>query len=317
MALLIIGSTRSSQFAEAARALAPSMDIRVWPNKAGRIEDIRYALAWIPPPGALRQLPNLELIVSVGAGVDHIFKDPELPAGVPLVRFVDPDLTGRMTQYVTLHVLWHHRRMCEFIEQQRVRQWKYLPEPAAQEIRVGLMGLGQMGLGAAKGLAPHGYRLRGWSRSEHRIEGIECFAGEASFEPFLAETDILVSILPLTQETRGILNMDVFRKLSTKGRHPRMPGPAIINAGRGGLQVEADILKALETGVLHSASLDVFETEPLPADSPIWESKRIVVTPHNASESEPYAIVRYALKQIKAKQDGRPLENIVDPTKGY
>ena len=317
MALLIIGSSRSSQFAEAARDIDPGMDIRVWPKKAGRIEDIRYALAWYPPPGALRQLPNLELIISVGAGVDHIFKDPDLPRNVPIVRFVDPDLTGRMMQYVTLHVLWHHRRMCEFIEQQRSREWKYLPEPSASEVRIGLMGLGQMGLGAARGLAPHGYKLRGWSRSQHRLDGIECFSGAAGLEPFLAETDILVSILPLTAETKGILNLDLFRKLSVRGRHPRLPGPALINSGRGGLQVEADILKALETGILHSASLDVFETEPLPKESPIWHHRRIVVTPHNASESEPYAIARYALKQIKAKQEGRPLDNIVDPTKGY
>lgn len=317
MALLIIGASRSSQFAEAASQLDPGMDIRVWPKKTGRIEDIRYALAWGPPPGALRQLPNLELIISVGAGVDHLFKDTDLPENVPIVRFVDPDLTGRMMQYVTLHVLWHHRRMCEFIALQRAKEWKYLPEPSAPEIRVGLMGLGQMGLGAIKGLAPHGYKLRGWSRSQHKIDGVDCYAGAGGLDAFLAETDILVSILPLTPETRGILNLSVFKRLSTKGRHPRMPGPSLINAGRGGLQVETDILKALDAGVLHSASLDVFETEPLPKDSRIWESERIVVTPHNASESEPFAIARYALKQIKAQQEGRPLENIVDPKKGY
>lgn len=315
MALLIIGSQRSDQFAAATREQAPDIDLRVWPE-AGRLEDIRYALAWGPPIGVLKTLPNLQLIVSVGAGVDHLFKDPDLPR-VPIVRYVDPDLTGRMTAYVTLHVLWHQRRMCEFLRLQAQCEWKYLPEPATHEVRVGIMGLGVMGAAAARPLAALGFKLTGWSRSRRQIAGMTCYAGREELPAFLADTDILVCVLPHTPETRGILNRELIRGLSRQGRHPRLPGPALINAGRGPLQVEADIVAALEAGELYAASLDVFETEPLPQSSPLWRHPRVVITPHNAAESETSAIVRYMLRQVRAHMSGQAIENIVDPTRGY
>jgi len=315
MALLIIGSQRSEEFAAAVRDEGPGLDIRVWPE-TGPVEDIRYALAWGPPMGALKTFPNLELIISVGAGVDHLMKDPELP-DVPIVRFVDPDLTGRMVEYIALHVLLHQRRMCEFLELQQKRSWQQRPEPSAREVRVGLMGLGVMGEAAAKALAPFGYQLRGWSRSPRNIDGVECFAGPAGLDAFLADTDILVSTLPLTPETRGIINRDMIRKLSRHGRHSRMPGPVLINAGRGGVQVETDILAALDAGELYAASLDVFETEPLPESSPLWSHSRIVITPHNAAESTPQAISRYTVRQMQRHRAGEPLENIVDRARGY
>lgn len=161
MALLIASSSRAEQFAAHARALDPTLDVRVAPD-LGRIEEIEHALAWKPPKGLLKTLPNLRLIVSVGAGVDGLLDDPDLP-DVPMVRFVDPDLTGRMTEYVALHVLYHHRRMTEFSELQSRKVWKYLPEPAAHEVRVGLMGLGVLGSAAVAALKVFGYQLRGWS----------------------------------------------------------------------------------------------------------------------------------------------------------
>lgn len=315
MTLLIIGSQRSDQFAAAVAAQAPDIDVRIWPD-AGRIEDIRYALAWGPPLGALKTVPNLQLIVSVGAGVDHLFKDPDLPR-VPIVRYVDPDLTGRMTEYVALHVLWHQRRMCEFQEQQSRQEWKYLPEPAAHEVRVGIMGLGVMGASAAKALSALGYQLHGWSRTPKQIPGMTCHAGREQLASFLAGVDILVCLLPNTPDTRGILNRDLFRGLSKSGRHPRLPGPSLINAGRGPLQIEADILASLDAGELQSASLDVFETEPLAKTSPLWRHPRIVITPHNAAESETNAIVRYMLRQVRAHMHGQPVENVVDPARQY
>lgn len=315
MALLIIGSQRSEEFAAAVREQGPDLDIRVWPE-TGPVEDIRYALAWGPPVGALKGFPNLELIVSVGAGVDHLMKDPELPH-VAVVRYVDPDLTGRMVGYISLHVLMHLRRMCEFLELQKNRSWQQRPEPAAHEVRVGLMGLGVMGEATAQALKAFGFQLRGWSRNQRHIVGVECFAGPAGLDEFLAGTDILVSTLPLTPETKGIVNRDLFRKLSQHGRHPRMPGPVLINAGRGGLQVEADILAALDAGELYAASLDVFETEPLPEASPLWSHPRVVITPHNAAESTPQAISRYTVRQLERHRAGKPLENIVDRARGY
>jgi glyoxylate/hydroxypyruvate reductase A len=315
MALLIACSSRADQFAAHARALDPDLDVRVAPD-VGRIEDIDTALVWQPPPGLLRTLPNLKLIVSVGAGVDSLLDDPSLP-DVPLVRFVDPDLTGRMAEYVTLNVLLHHRRMTEYGEQQARCEWKYLPEASARDVRVGIMGLGVLGAAAMRALAPFGYQLRGWSRTPKEIDGVSCFAGPAALDEFLADTDVLVVLLPLTQATRGILNRALLAKLSPRGRSPLLPGPVLINAGRGGLQRDADILAALETGELYAASLDVFEQEPLPAGSPLWTHPRVVITPHNAAESAPAAIAAYALRQMRALRDGELLENVVDRGRGY
>ncbi len=315
MALLIAGSARADQFATVARRLDPTLDVRIAPD-VGNPADVHYALAWQPEPGLLATLPNLRLIVSVGAGVDHILGDPQLPR-VPLVRFVDPDLTGRMTEYVALHVLYHHRRMCEFRELQERKVWKYLPEPAAHEVRVGIMGLGVLGSAAARALSVFGYRLRGWSRSPKSLAGVACFAGPGGLDAFLAETDILAVLLPLTPDTRGLLNRRLIAKLSQRGRDARLPGPVLINAGRGGLQIDADILASLEAGELYAASLDVFEAEPLPHSSPLWGHPRVVVTPHNAAESDPAAIAAYAVRQIAAHRAGRPLENLVDLAQGY
>lgn len=315
MTLLIACSSRAEQFAAEVRTLDPDLDIRVAPH-VGSPGDIRYALVWQPPPGLLGSLPNLQLAISVGAGVDALLDDATLPV-VPLVRFVDSDLTARMAEYVVLNVLLHHRRMTEFRELQVRRVWKYLPEPAARDIRVGIMGLGVLGSAAAAALRPFGYQLRGWTRTPKAVDGIHCFSGSHLLEPFLAETDILVSILPLTPQTHGLLNRALFRKLSLRGRSTMLPGPVLINAGRGGLQIDADILSALNSGELYAASLDVFETEPLPANSPLWSHPRVVITPHNAAESAPAAIARYAVRQIRTHARSGKLENIVHRARGY
>jgi glyoxylate/hydroxypyruvate reductase A len=315
MAFLIVGSARSEQFAAFAREFDPALDVRIAPD-IGKAEEIEYALAWQPPKGLLETLPNLRLIVSVGAGVDALLADSSLP-DVPMVRFVDPDLTGRMTEYVALHVLYHHRRMSEFRELQARKVWKYLPEPAAHEVRVGLMGLGVLGTAAAAALRVFGYQVRGWSRSPKALDGVACYAGMGELDAFLADTDILAVLLPLTPGTHGIVDRRLLAKLSRQGRDERLPGPVLINAGRGGLQVDADILASLEAGELYAATLDVFEAEPLPHSSPLWSHPRVVVTPHNAAESAPAAIVRYALRQVAAQRRGEPLQNVVDRTRGY
>jgi glyoxylate/hydroxypyruvate reductase A len=316
MALLIIGSDRAPQFHAEAVKRAAGEDVRLWPD-VGNGDDIRAALAWGPEPGELAKLPNLKLIVSVGAGVDHLFRDPELPEQAAIVRYVDPDLTGRMTEYVVLQTLTHTRRMLEFRDLQAASQWRYLPEPAAHEIRVGIMGLGVLGQDAARALRAIGFQVRGWSRSAKQVEGVETFAGTEGLDAFLGETDVLVSLLPLTPDTRHILNADVFSKLSRKGRSDRLPGPVLINAGRGGLQNEDDILAALNAKTLYGASLDVFETEPLPKSSPFWGHPRVVITPHNAAESATESIVAYFLKTVGDLDDGKPLENVVDRTQQY
>jgi glyoxylate/hydroxypyruvate reductase A len=179
------------------------------------------------------------------------------------------------------------------------------------------MGLGVLGSAAAAALRPFGYQLRGWTRTHKTIEGEQCFRGSHLLEPFLAETESRVRLLPLTPQTRGLLNRALFGKLSLRGRSPLLPGPVLINAGRGGLQVDADVLSALNSGALYAASLDVFETEPLPPSSPFWSHPRVVVTPHNAAESAPAAIARYAVRQIRTHTRGGKLENVVHRARGY
>ena len=314
MALLIVfRELAPDSYRRELTELGGTLDVRVWPE-TGALEDIRYALVWKPQPGVLASLPNLEVIFSIGAGVDNVLSDTQLP-NVPLVRFVDPNLTMRMSEYVCLHVLLHQRRMLDYREFQQEGQWKEVwPQPGANEIRVGVMGLGVLGQDACEKLAMLGFQVAGWSRSQKDIQGIECFAGEEGMSAFLARTDILVSLLPHTPETEDVLNTELFAGLAKDGL---LPGPVLINAGRGKLQVEADIFTALEKGDLWAASLDVFEEEPLPTSSPLWKHPRVVITPHNASISDDRAVCRYVLDQIKDYESGKPLENVVDQGRGY
>ena len=189
-----------------------------------------------------------------------------------------------------------------------------MPQPSAEQTRVGVMGLGVLGRNAAEKLRLLGFDVAGWSRSKKHIDGIECFAGEGGLKPFLARTDILICMLPHTPETQGLLNAELFSGLARDGQ---LPGPVLINAGRGKLQVEADILGALEAGDLWAASLDVFEEEPLPAASPLWAHPRVIVTPHNASVTYSRALCSYVLEQVARHERGEALENVVDVKQGY
>ena len=314
MTLLIAsGPIKPERYAEGLRELCAGLEVRIWPD-AGEIADIRYALVWKPPAGMLATLTNLEVIFSIGAGVDHVLGQGGLP-DVPLVRFVDPNLTMRMSEYVCLHVLTHHRRMQDYAELQARAEWKEVwPQPGANEIRVGIMGLGVLGLDAVEKLKTLGYDVAGWSRSQKKIDGVECFAGADGLKAFLARTDILVCLLPHTPDTEGMLNANLISGLAKNGP---LPGAVIINAGRGKIQVETDILNALQTGELWAASLDVFEEEPLPDTSPLWAHPRVIITPHNASISDDMAVCRYVADQITRYEKGEPLENVVDLKQGY
>lgn len=293
--------------------LDTSLDLRLWPD-SGRIEDIDYALVWKPPPGELKKLPNLKAIFSLGAGVDHIYTDTDLPEDVPIVRVVDPNLTMRMSEYVMLHVLWHHRRQRIYEHFQTEAKWHGLKQPAASETRIGVMGLGELGIDAATKLRMMGFRVAGWSQSRKKLDGIDSFRGRGELKAFLNRTDILVCLLPLTDGTRGLLNAELFRELAKDGHGD---GPVLINAGRGELQVEDDILTALDNGDLYAATLDVFQREPLPASSALWSHPRVTVTPHNSAVSDPRAINGYILRQIKRHRTGEPLDNVIDRDKGY
>jgi glyoxylate/hydroxypyruvate reductase A len=315
MALLYLTPTWPTDvWTNSMRKLAPGMDIRVWPDKMGNAADIRYAVAWLPPANVLKSLPNLSVIFSLGAGVDAILSDPTLPESTPIVRVNEPDLTMRMTEYVVLHVLMHHRQQRRLDENQKRKIWDSFPTHGACDIAVGIMGLGVMGSDSAMRLRDLGFKVAGWSRSRRRIEGVHCYAGDAEFDAFLRRTDILVSLLPHTAATNGIINRDTIRKLSRKGP---FGAPIIINAGRGKQQVEADMLAALDSGELHAATLDVFVTEPLPPESPLWTHPKVTVTPHCAADSDPETISAYVLRQIRRHEAGQPLENVVDRARGY
>jgi glyoxylate/hydroxypyruvate reductase A len=276
---------------------------------------IDYAAVWKPRPGVLAGLPNLKAIFNLGAGVDALMADPTLP-DVPVVRVVDPDMTQRMTEYVVWQVLHHHRGAFHFWQKQAEKSWTPIPlKPAASEVRVGILGFGVLGRDAAGALVRLGFQVAGWSRSQAAsVPGVTTYAGADQLDAFLGATDILVVLLPLTAETRGVLNRDLFAKLAKDGR---LGGPVLINAGRGGLQNEADIVAALDDGTLKGASLDVFVEEPLPVSSPIWTHPRIVLTPHAAADSDPRHIAKYVLQQLARHKAGEPLANVVDRTKGY
>jgi glyoxylate/hydroxypyruvate reductase len=310
--LLAVAGWRAPPWIARLEALLPGRRIDTLETLADRSR-VAYALTWRHPPGSLGGLANLRAIFSLGAGVDHVFADPQLPEA-PVVRVVDPDLTARMSEWVAMQVLLHHRQFRRYDRQQRERRWdEDEAQPAARDVRVGLLGLGALGRDAAAKLKMLGFDVAGWSRTAKAVEGVATFHGAGGLDVLLARTDILVCLLPLTPQTRGLLNAALFAKLPRDGR----VGPALVNAGRGGSQVEADIVAALEAGVLKGASLDVFETEPLPSASPLWDRRDVFISPHNAAISEPDAVARYVAAQILAFERGEPLRNLVERARGY
>ena len=290
-------------------------DRRVWllPNGDCNPAEIHYAAVWKPAQGELAAFPNLRVIFNLGAGVDALMADTGLPK-VPLVRIAVDDLTQRMTEYVVLHVLMHHRQELYLRACQREKRWAPKVQWPASAISVGIMGLGTLGSDAAKALRHLGFRVSGWSRSAKDIGGVECFHGDDQIGAFLRRTDILVCLLPLTPDTQHILNRELFARLNRNGP---LGAPVLINAGRGALQNEADILACLDDGTLGGASLDVYATEPLPADSRFWTHPKVVLTPHNAADTDADEISKYVARQIEHFEAGGALENVVDPARGY
>jgi glyoxylate/hydroxypyruvate reductase len=286
----------------------PDLDFRVYPE-IGDPAEIAMALVWKPPHGVLASLPNLRLIASLGAGVDHILEDPGVPRHVPLMRLVDPHMVAAMSEYVLAQVLRLHRQELDYLGQQRDAVWKELRQPNAGERRVGILGLGQFGADAALKLRALGFDVAGWSRSPKAIDGIASFHGEASFAPFLARSEIVVCLLPLTPATESILNARTFALM------PR--GGMIVNIGRGGHLAEDDLLAALDRGQIGGAVLDVFRSEPLPADHPFWCHPRIIVTPHVAAATNPPTAAAIVADNVKRLRGGLPLLHLVDPALQY
>ncbi|MGB9647429.1 MAG: glyoxylate/hydroxypyruvate reductase A [Stellaceae bacterium] len=288
--------------------LMPELEVRIWP-KIGDPAEIDYALVWRPEPGLLASLPNLKLILSLGAGVDHILCDPYLPRGVPIVRLVDPYMTDAMSEYVILQVLRLHRQDPDYRAQQEKGLWLELDQKNAAERTVGILGFGALGQDAGRKLEGLGFDVALWGRRQRTAEGLRGYAGSAGLPALLGRSEILVCLLPLTAETEGILNAATLVML------PK--GAALINAARGGHLVEEDLLAALASGRLSVAVLDVFRDEPLPASHPFWHHPRIVVTPHVAAATHPPTAAPIILDNIRRFEAGRPLLNRVDPAQGY
>lgn len=289
-------------------AADPAMDLRYWPD-TGPVEDIEYALVWLPKPGDLRRYPNLKVIFNLGAGVDKLLADKTLPEHVPIVRLVDPGLTAGMSEYVLLHALRYHRSLPELEAQQHRREWRQRLYPLAKHRKIGIMGLGVLGADAAAKLRALDFDVAGWSQSPKSLPGVTSFHGTDGLAPFLARSEILVCLLPLTAETRGILDARLFARL------PK--GAFLINAARGQHLVDADLLAALESGQIAHATLDVFHTEPLPTDHPFWSHPKVTVTPHVASLTQPETAIPVVLDGIRRHKAGLPIPNTVDLKRGY
>ncbi|HZH26659.1 MAG TPA: glyoxylate/hydroxypyruvate reductase A [Azospirillaceae bacterium] len=309
MALLFFGNAdRASEWIGPLQQGVPGLEVRVYPD-IGDPADIRYTLGFAPPPGVLKGLPNLQVMFSTGAGVDGTLRDPEVPAHVPLVRMVETGLTEGMTEYVVLHTLAWHRDLWAYAKAQEQGRWIQRPQTLARDRRVGILGLGVLGTDAARALSALRFDVAGWSRTPKHLDGVRGFAGGDGLDAFLARTEILICLLPLTSETRGLLDRRCLSRL------PK--GAVLINAARGAHVVDADLLALLDEGHLAGATLDVFHEEPLPADHPYWRHPKVVVTPHAAAQTLARGAAAEVARQIRRHQAGEPLENVVDRTRGY
>ena len=285
------------------------LDFRTLKGGFGNTADIDVALAWKPDKDVLGSFRNLKMVVSLGMGVDHLLADGRVPQGVAITRIMDDGLVGQMSEYAIYWALRHHRDIDKYAELQRQQHWKPLDFVDTIYRRVGVMGLGTIGQDTAGTFAALGFPTAGWSRTAKNLAGIETFHGADGLAKFLARTDILIAVLPLTRETQGILNAKAFAAL------PK--GAYLINMARGGHVVDDDLLAALDSDHLSGAVLDVFNTEPLPAGHRYWTHSKVHVTPHIAGATNPRTASPGVIENIKRLRSGRPLLHTVDAKSGY
>lgn len=294
--------------------MAASLDPRVRLLRPSEVEDpssITCALAWCPADDAFDRYPNMKMVSSIAAGVDSIIACPSLRDDITLTRIRDEDQARMMASFAAWHVIHHHRRMGTYIENQATQLWdrSYRPDMAS-DITVGILGFGLMGRHTARVLAVMGYTVIGASRSGGAPEqGVEILSGDNAIAQTAARSDILINLLPLTEQTRDILNAKLFSLM------PK--GATLVQLGRGEHLVEEDLLAALNTGHLSAASLDVFRQEPLRADSPFWSDPKVLVTPHKASDTTHREVFRQLVENYVAITEGRTPSGTVDRTAGY
>lgn len=309
MALLIYAGNRDiNSLLEALRAEDDTLDIRVYPQ-CGEIEDIEFALTWPYPEGLWGRFPNLLAISSAGAGVSHILDDPSLPADIPVLKLVDNNLNQDMWEYLLATISYHSKNLHSYQAQQIQKLWRELPVMGFRDTTVGIVGLGSIGKYVAERLVGLGFKVKGFANSPKQIDGVEvCTLADASQE-CMRSVDIWVSILPLTEQTRGIFDKSFFCCVKK--------GAVLINVGRGPQVIEADLIDALDSGILDSTYLDVFATEPLPVDDPLWSHPKVHITPHIASITNPKSVAAQIVNNYKLTIAGKEPENRVDKKAGY
>jgi glyoxylate/hydroxypyruvate reductase len=286
---------------------APDIEFHIWPDQ-GDAHKVEYLVAWEPPAGWVGMFPNVRVLFSSGAGVDQLDL-ASVPAHIQVVRTVEPGIVQGVVEYVVMSVLMVHRHMPQYWRQQAAAEWRSMKAVQASSLGVGVMGLGVLGQAVLERLGAFGYRRCGWSRTRKDVAGVATFAGDESLEEFLEGCDVLICLLPLTEDTRGILGKRVFSALPA--------GASLINAGRGAHLNEAALLGALDSGRLSQAILDVTEPEPLPATHAFWKHPRIVITPHIAGSTQPETAALALLENIRRHQRGEPLRDAIDRSRGY
>lgn len=298
---------RGRQWAEVFLREAPEIDFRIWPEVGDPLE-VQYLAAWEPPSDIAQRFPNLKLLFSTGAGIDQ-FDFTTLPPELPVLRMVEPGIIRGMVEYVTHAVLDLHRDMPAYRRAQLRREWQPLSVKTARERNVGVLGLGLLGQAVLAQLIAIGFNCAAWSRSRHALNGVRCFAGDDELDEFLARTEILVCLLPLTDATRGFLNGPRLARLTH--------GAALVHVGRGPQLVAQDLINALDSGRISEAVLDVTDPEPLPSEHPLWSHPRVRITPHIASITQPASAARVVLDNLRRYARGDPLVGLVDRTRGY
>ena len=284
------------------------IDIEIWPE-VQHPEKVQFAVVWRHPPYSLSGFDNLKAVSSLGAGVDHILSDETLPEDIKICRVVDENLVGQMKEYMAAAVSNYRLNTFTYYRQQQKGEWQPLTKRSVDSLKIGVMGLGQIGLPVAEEFVEAGYEVTGWSNSLKEIEGVQTFAGDEGLDDFLAQTNVLICLLPLTPETEGILNLELLKKM----KHPGF----LINAGRGAQLVEEDLIYALDKGWLTGAQLDVFREEPLPENHPFWNRENIIITPHVSAESEPASVAPQIINNYKRVLSGQPLKNEVNRERKY
>ncbi|MDZ7658549.1 glyoxylate/hydroxypyruvate reductase A [Fodinibius sp.] len=309
MSLLFIAPDRDlSSWEDAIHSIDPNIEIDIWPAIKDK-NRVQFTVCWNHPQHLLDGFPNLKAVSSLGAGADHLLSDKSLPESVDICRVVSPSLVQQMKEYILAAVLNIQRNFVHYIRQNDQKRWQPHNHPSPKNLHVGIMGLGELGKPAAKQLAELGYQVSGWSRSAKKIESVNTFAGKDELHKFINNTHILICLLPLTDKTRGILNLEIFKQMDDRGW--------IINVARGEHLVDEDLIYALDSNILQGAWLDVFSEEPLPDKHAFWNRENIIITPHIASITKPNEVANQIVENYKRALSGMELNHKVDRELGY